>query len=72
MAVCERLDNIYWSYDVILRMVRDNSNEYYPCGYLDILWYSSKDDPSLGNSHGRGGGGGILDQYFGLGEPLRV
>ena len=55
-------------------MVGDNSNEYYPCGYLDILWYSSKDDPTLGNSPGRGGGGGggLLDQYFGLGEPLRV
>ena len=75
MAVYERLDNIYWSYDVILRMVRDNSNEYYPCSYLDILWYSSKDDPTLGYSPGRGGGGGggwLLDQYFGLGEPLRV
>ena len=58
MAVYERLDNIYWSYDVILRMVRDNSNEYYPCSYLDILWYSSKDDPTLGYSPGRGGGGG--------------
>ena len=74
MAVYERLDNMYWSYDVILRMVRDNSNEYYPCSYLDILWYSSKDDPTLGYSPGRGDGGGgwLLDQYFGLGEPLRV
>ena len=62
MAVYERLDNIYWSYDVILRMVRDNSNEYYPCSYLDILWYSSKDDPTLGYSPGRGGGegGGVV------------
>ena len=58
MAVYERLDNIYWSYDVILRMVRDNSNEYYPCSYLDILWYSSKDDPTLRYPRGGGGGGG--------------